>query len=210
MYKLFIALFLGVFIGHLLHKPPPTAIKSIQTVQVPKSLILSNEYCDTLKVGKILGGGYHKDVYLVDGAPLILKKARYLGKSKLFTIMHECIMMNMMTAQYGKNNSLQCYGICLNINASDTHDFDSIAVMEKGEPFKMPYDQTKLDEMLERLHNTIVGTIELEDIRSDNIAMKGDNYHLIDWGEISFWRNRRLDFIKKKFYKSLNREVMLV
>ena len=171
--------------------------------------MLSNEYCDTIKPGKMLGGGYHKEVYEVVDAPLILKKARYLGKSKLFTIIHECVMMNMMTAQYGKNNSLQCYGICLNINVSDTHQIDAIAVMERGKPFKMPYDKNKLDEMLERLHKTSVGSIVLEDIRSDNIVMKGDNYHLIDWGEITFWRYRSLEMIKKKFYKTLNREVII-
>ena len=154
MYRLFTALFLGVYIGHILSKIPPTIIKPIQTVQVPQSLLLSNEYCDSIKMGNVLGGGYHKDVYEVDGAPLILKKARYLRKSKLFTIIHECVMMNMMTAQYGKNNSIQCYGICLNINGSDTHQFDVIAVMEKGKPFKMPYDKKKLDECNTKLTYT--------------------------------------------------------
>ena len=97
----------------------------------------------------------------------------------------------------------------MNINASDTHQIDAIAVMERGKPFKMPYDKNKLDEMLERLHKTSVGSIVLEDIRSDNIVMKGDNYHLIDWGEITFWRYRSLEMIKKKFYKTLNREVII-
>ena len=181
------------------------------------SCLLANNICDKIQIGQRLGSGIVKQVFSgnLAGDDIVIKTISetqidrignqpYLPFYKLFK---ECELFKLLMKEHPKH-SLKVYGICLNIQHNDNDRFsvNPGLILERGSRVDFNHREIKprIDEMLDRMSNTMIGTIEITDIKRVQFVQKNNDIHCIDLGDVRFHRNIDKQAYTKKVYDTLN------
>ena len=182
------------------------------------SCLIPNTICDKIQIGKRIGFGIVKQVFegQLAGDDIVIKTISetqidrvvrnqpYLPFYKLFK---ECELLKLLMKEHPKH-SIHVYGICLNIRHNDNDGFNVNPglILERGASVDFNHRDisSRFMNMLHRMSNTTIGTIEITDIKREQFVQKNNDIHCIDLGDVRFHRDIDKQQYYSNIYKRLN------